>query len=64
MLMAETAAQVTAETDGRKFCWSEWVGGGEWVGEWVGGGRGRDGWAGAGCVAFCCMNGRGGEGSG
>ena len=38
--------------------------GGEWVGEWVGGGRGRDGWAGAGCVAFCCMNGRGGEGSG
>ena len=36
---------------------------GEWVGEWVGGGRGRDGWAGAGCVAFCCMNGRGGEGS-
>ena len=44
MLMAETAAQVTAETDGRKFCWSEWVGGVSGsVSGWVVGGGGMGG---------------------
>ena len=28
MLMAETAAQLMTEIGDRKFCWSEWGGGG------------------------------------